>query len=114
VLSAANQCSLSNYVVCSEMFAAKLLSLLNCVAYNEPILLSNYGAGSKLVFAAELWCWQRISFRCGIMVAAANQFSLSNYGGCSESVLLPICVACSEPVSLSNCVVFSELVSLPN
>jgi hypothetical protein len=55
-----------------------------------------------------------MSWGTGIMVAVVNQFSLSNYGGCSESVLLPICVACSEPVSLSNCVVFSELVSLPN
>jgi hypothetical protein len=57
--------------------------VLNCVACSE------------LVFAAELWCRQRISFRCRIVVLAANQFSLSNCGGCSESVLLPICVACS-------------------
>jgi hypothetical protein len=63
--------------------ATKLLSVLNCVACSEP------------VFAAELWCQQRISFRCRIVVLAANQFSLPNYGGCSESVLMLIGVACS-------------------
>jgi hypothetical protein len=43
VLSAANQCSLPNYGVCSE-----------------------------LMFVVELCCLQRISVRCRIMVSAAN------------------------------------------
>jgi hypothetical protein len=73
-----------------------MLSLLNCVVRSES------------AFAPKLCGLQRTSFCCQIVVPTANQFSLLDCGGCSESILLPICVACSEPILLLNCIVRSE------
>jgi len=57
VLSATNQCSLLNCVVCS-----------------------------KSMFAAELCCLQRISVRYRIVLSAANQCSLLNYSTSNKTV----------------------------
>jgi hypothetical protein len=73
-----------------------MLSLPNCVVRRES------------AFDPKLYGLQRTSFCCQIVVPTTNQFSLLDCGGCSESVLLPICVACSEPIFLPNCIVRSE------
>jgi hypothetical protein len=75
---------------------ANLLSLPNCVVRSES------------AFAPKLCGLQRTNFCCQIVVPTANQFSLLDCSGCSESVMLSICVACSEPILLLNCIVRSE------
>ena len=68
VLSAVNQCSLSNYGVWNELaFVVELCCLLR-IRY----LLSNYGVCSELTFVVELCCLQRINVRWWIIVSAAN------------------------------------------
>ena len=97
------------------------------------ILRTNCGVGSELVFAVELWCQQRISFccqivvsaanywivfskvwisfRCWIMVLAANQLSLLDYGVGSKSVL-----CCRQRISFCcQIMLFARIqFSLPN
>jgi hypothetical protein len=73
-----------------------MLSLPNCVVRSES------------AFAPKLCGLQRTSFCCQIVVPTTNQFSLLDCGGCSESVLLQICVACNEPILLLNFIVRSE------
>jgi len=85
------------------------------------MFLSNYVVCSESIFAAELWCLQRISFRCRIMLSAANQFSLLNCSVCSESAFAAelrclqrikfhcrIMLSIANQFFLLNCVVCSE------
>jgi hypothetical protein len=71
--------------------AANQFSLLNCGVYSESVLaaefmesaanqfsLSNLWSQQWISFADEVWCQQRISFRCRTVVSATNQFSLLN------------------------------------
>jgi hypothetical protein len=74
-------------------------------------------------FAVEVCCLQRIRFRCRMVLPAAKEFSLSNYGVCSESAfaaeitlstanlcsLLKLCVYSELAFATQNCVVCSEL-----
>jgi len=34
------------------------------VSAANQVLLPNYGVSSESIFGAEVWCQQRISFRC--------------------------------------------------
>jgi hypothetical protein len=74
--------------------------------------LSNGVICSKFVFIAESCCLQRISFRCRIVLSAANQHSLPKL-----CCLQWICVCCRDCMSIANqhslpkiCVLCSELV----
>ena len=77
-----------NCVVCSELvfaaktvlFAANQFSLPN---YIETVSLPNWGVSTESVFAAELFCPQRISVCCRI---AVSQFLLPNLDGTSDLV----------------------------
>jgi len=84
VVSAENQSSLPNCVVSSEsafilncdvsselVFTAEFVELatnqFRCrivVSATNQVLLPNYSVSSESIFGAEVWCQQRISFRC--------------------------------------------------
>jgi hypothetical protein len=93
---------------------------------------TNCGVGNELVFTTELYCRQRISFHCRIVLSAftdelcclqwisfhrrivvstANQVWLSNSVACSESVFA-VKLCCLQRISVRywNGVVCSELV----
>jgi len=63
----------SNKKLCAGTKTHVDVSLFNCVIC------------SKSVFVTELWCLQWVNVRCWIVLSAANQCSLSNYGVCSKS-----------------------------
>ena len=63
---------------------------------------------SKLVFAAEWWCLQRIRFHCRMLLLAANQHSLPKWC-CLQRISIHCwnCVVCSELVFAAEIVLFT-------
>jgi hypothetical protein len=74
-------------------------------------LLPHYGVSSESIFGAEVWCQQRISFRCWIVVSAANQFSLPN--PVLQRISLLTCL-CHQRTNFTDNSVFQRISSLTN
>jgi len=84
VVSTANQFSLPNCGVNSESILAVVLWCQQRISSRCRIVVLATNQFSLL----NLWSQQRISFCCWTMVSAANQFSLQNYVSATNQFLL--------------------------